>query len=128
MKLLLDTHALLWFLAGDEKLPARVQDAIVDPLNTVFISAVSAIEIATKNRIGKLPQAGDLARDFIGVIQAQGFVGLPVGLEHARFAGSLQHAHRDPFDRLLIAQAIVDDLQLVSNQVLFDDFGVKRFW
>jgi len=128
VKLLLDTHALLWFLLGDDNLPARVRKSIADPANEVFASAVCALEIATKYRIGKLPQAVALAQDFVRLVQTQGFTGLPIGLEHARFAGSLQHAHRDPFDRLLIAQAIVDDLHLASNETLFDDFGVKRFW
>ena len=128
MKLLLDTHALLWFLLGDEKLPSQVRALIADPRNEVFASAVCALEISTKHRIGKLPEGAALAHDFASLVQAHGFTGLPIGLEHARFAGSLQHAHRDPFDRLLIAQAIVDDLHLVSNETLFDDFGAKRLW
>ena len=128
MKLLLDTHALFWFMRGNVKLPAAVRDAVANPANVVFASAVSAMEISTKHRLGKLPEGAALARDFVAIIREQGFIGLPVGLEHARFAGSLRHAHRDPFDRMLIAQAIVDDLQLASNEALFDDFGVKRIW
>lgn len=128
MRLLLDTHALIWWLAGDPSLSPAAKDAIADERNEALVSAVSAMEVATKVRLGKLPQAARLAQDFVGIVAAQGFVGLPLSVRHAQLAGRLQHAHRDPFDRMLIAQSLVDDLTLVSIETLFDDFGVKRLW
>ena len=94
----------------------------------MFVSAVSALEIATKHRIGKLPQAAVLAARFEHEVEALGFQPLPVSLTHARVAGSLPIPHKDPFDRLLIAQAIVEDMFLVSNEAVFDGFGVSRLW
>lgn len=128
MALLLDTHAFLWWLAGDRKLPRRVRDAIADPDEDVFVSAVSAWEITTKYRIGKLPGASAIVNDIAGAIATQSFTALPITLVHAQRAGLLIGDHRDPFDRMLIAQARSEDLILVSNEVLFDAFGVTRLW
>lgn len=128
MKLLLDTHALIWWLAGDEALSSRAREAIADDANGVFVSAASAMEVTTKVRIGKLPSAAALAQDFEAIVAAQGFVELPISVRHARLAGEMLIAHKDPFDRLLIAQAQVDGLTLVSNEALFDSFAVARMW
>lgn len=128
MNLLLDTHALIWWLAGDDALGRKAQAAIADESNTVFVSAASAMEIATKFRIGKLPGAALLAQDFENVIATQGFTELPITIHHARLAGEMPIPHKDPFDRLLIAQARAEDMVLVSNEVLFDGFGVRRVW
>lgn len=128
MNLLLDTHALLWWLAGDPQLTNVSRQAIEDESNTVFVSAVSGYEIALKHRLGKLPDALSLVHAFETVIARQGFEGAVVTVPHALRAGSLPLSHRDPFDRLLIAQALIDDLTLISNERLFDDFGVKRLW
>lgn len=128
MRLLLDTHALIWWLAGDRTLPQQVIDAIDDEANEVLVSAVSAFEIATKYRLGKLPQAAELALDFDGARRRQGFGALSITIPHAVRGGALSGAHKDPFDRLLIAQALVEDLVLVSNETLFDSFGVQRLW
>lgn len=128
MRLLLDTHALIWWLSGDERLSVTAREAIQTTGNTVLVSAVSAMEISTKFRLGKLPQAGLLAQDFEAVIAGQGFTELPISIRHGRIAGTLQVAHKDPFDRLLIAQSLAEDLPLVSNEALFDDFGVTRVW
>jgi PIN domain nuclease of toxin-antitoxin system len=127
-KLLLDTHALIWWLAGDETLSHRAREAIANEANSVAISAASAMEVATKFRIGKLPGAALLARDFETIIAAQGFTALPITVSHARFAGQMSIAHKDPFDRLLIAQARTEHMVLVSNEALFDGFAVKRLW
>lgn len=94
----------------------------------IFVSAVSAMEIATKFRLGKLPSAEPLALAFEGETAAAGFFALPLSLTHGRVAGSLPIPHKDPFDRLLIAQAIVEDMFLVSNEAVFDGFGVSRLW
>jgi PIN domain nuclease of toxin-antitoxin system len=126
--LLLDTHALIWWLAGDEALSERARDAIADEANDVAVSAASAMEVATKFRIGKLPGAALLARDFEAIVAAQGFVELPISVRHARLAGDMHITHKDPFDRLLIAQAQAEGMVLVSNEALFDGFAVHRLW
>ena len=128
MRLLLDTHALIWWLSGDERLSMRAREAIQTTDDAVLVSAVSAMEVSTKFRLGKLPQAGRLAQDFEAIIQSQGFTELPISIRHGRIAGTLQVAHKDPFDRLLIAQSLSEDVPLVSNEALFDDFGVTRVW
>jgi len=86
------------------------------------------MEITTKHRIGKLPHAGPLARDFGGSIARLGFQGLPISIAEAELAGRMEGEHRDPFDRLLIAQGLLNNLALVSNERLFDSFGVARIW
>ena len=128
MRLLLDTHALIWWVTDDPALSKTAWDAIGDPANEVLASAASAWEIATKHRIGKLPQAGPLAQDFVASIAAEGFVGLPIGVSEGEAAGRLPGPHRDPFDRMLIAQALAASLTFVSNERLFDRYGVARLW
>ena len=128
MRLLLDTHALLWWLAGDEALSAAARAAIADDGNTVYVSAASTWEIATKHRIGKLPGVAAIAGDLEAAIHYHGFRGLPVTLRHGQEAGALPGPHRDPFDRMLIAQAIGEGMVLVSNEHLFDDYAVGRLW
>ena len=128
LRLLLDTHALIWWLAGDEALSRRAREAIADEVNEIAVSAASAMEIATKFRIGKLPGAALLAQSFEEMIAEQGFGEVPISVHHARLAGEMNIAHKDPFDRLLIAQAQAEDLVLVSNEARFDGFAVKRLW
>jgi PIN domain nuclease of toxin-antitoxin system len=128
LRLLLDTHALIWWLAGDEKLGRRAREAISDEANLVVVSAASAMEVATKFRIGKLPDAALLAQDFEAIIASQGFTELGISVRHARLAGEMGIDHKDPFDRLLIAQALSEDLALVSNETRFDEFAVTRVW
>ena len=128
MNLLLDTHALIWWLAGDKALSAKARKAMADEDNAIFVSAASAMEVATKFRIGKLPDAELLAREFEAILADQGFVELPIAVRHARMAGEMNIAHKDPFDRILIAQAQAEDMMLVSNEALFDTFAVKRLW
>ena len=126
LNLLLDTHAFLWWIAGDEALSMRARSAIEDADNTVFVSAASAWEIATKYRIGKLPGAAAIVTDMAAVLTAQGFVRLPISFEHGQAAGALPGPHKDPFDRMLIVQAMHDDMVLVSNERHFDVYGVRR--
>jgi PIN domain nuclease of toxin-antitoxin system len=128
LSLLLDTHALLWLAFGDERLPPRVRARLEDRSVPIYVSAVSAIEVAIKHRIGKLPQAGSIARDFGGAITRLGLKGLPISIAEAELAGRMDGDHRDPFDRLLIAQGLLNDLTVVSNEKLFDTFGVARLW
>lgn len=128
MRLLLDTHTLLWWLDGDRRLSRRAKVAIADEDNQVFVSAASAWELATKARLGKLPGAVDVATDVAGCLGRQGFQELPMTVPHAQRAGSLKIDHRDPFDRMLIAQSQMEDLPIVSNERLFDGFGIHRLW
>lgn len=128
MRLLLDTHAFLWWIAGDDALSAAARAAIADESNGIFISAASVWEIATKHRIGKLPGVATLIANLDGAIADQGFTGLPISLRHGQTAGALPGPHRDPFDRMLIAQAMLEDLVLVSNEQPFDAYGVRRLW
>jgi PIN domain nuclease of toxin-antitoxin system len=128
LRLLLDTHTFLWWLGGDAALSKRACDAIADATNEIFVSAASAWEIATKHRIGKLPGVAVIVTDLDGAISDQGFHGLPISVRHGQIAGALPGAHRDPFDRMLIAQAMQETLSLVSNEHIFDRFGVARLW
>jgi PIN domain nuclease of toxin-antitoxin system len=128
LRLLLDTHALIWWLAGDASLSGVARAAIADESNEISVSAASAMEVSTKFRIGKLPDAALLAQNFETIVAGQGFSELAISVRHARMAGALNIAHKDPFDRFLIAQAQSEDWILVSNEVLFDDFAVKRLW
>jgi PIN domain nuclease of toxin-antitoxin system len=127
LALLLDTHAFLWWLDGDPALSARARAAIAaDP--QVHVSGASAWEISTKARIGKLPQALDVAADIAGCIARENFQPLAVTVEHGQRAGALPGPIKDPFDRMLIAQALLDGLQLVSIEAAFDAYGVTRLW
>ncbi len=128
VRLLLDTHALIWWLAGDQALSSRAREAIEDEANSIAVSAASAMEVATKFRIGKLPDAALLAQNFEAIIADQGFIELAIAIHHALRAGEMNIVHKDPFDRLLIAQAQAEDMVLVSNEALFDGFAVKRLW
>ena len=128
MRLLLDTHALIWWLAGEEALSGAAREAIADETNSVAVSAASAMEVASKFRLGKLAQAALLANDFEAIVAAQGFAELAITVRHARRAGEMNIAHKDPFDRLLIAQAQIENMVLVSSEVLFDGFAVQRLW
>ena len=128
MRLLLDTHTLLWWLSENSSLPASARRLIANKNNDVLVSAASAWEIATKVRLGKLPIAVDLAHDFTAYLERDRFETLAVSAEHGIRAGLLPGPHKDPFDRMLIAQALADNLAIVSNDVVFDGYGVKRVW
>lgn len=128
MRLLLDTHAFLWWLAGDEALSVAARKAIADENNDVFVSAASAWEISTKHRLGKLPGVTAIVAALDTTIADQSFIALPISVLHGQAGGALPGPHRDPFDRMLIAQARTDRLVLVSNEQIFDAYGVARLW
>ena len=128
MRVLLDTHALLWWLSGNERLSAAANSAISDPDNEIYVSAVSAWEVTTKHRLGRLVAAGPLALDFAREVRSQGFVQLSITIEHGQTAGLLAGPRRDPFDRMLIAQAQLERMAIVSNERAFDEYGVTRIW
>lgn len=102
--------------------------AAIDEAPIRFVSAVNALEIATKYRLGKLPSAERLALDFETVVTAKGFSLLSISATHARVGGSLLIPHKDPFDRILVAQAMTEGLTIISNERVFDSFGVARLW
>lgn len=126
--LLLDTHALLWWIAGDAHLSRAARRAIADESATVFVSAASAWEVATKVRLGKLSDPFGVSDALGAHVAAQGFHELPITLQHGRRAGNLPGPHKDPFDRMLIAQALGDGLTVVSNETIFDAYGIQRVW
>jgi len=128
MRLLLDTHALIWAAYKPSKLSAAARAAIEDGANDIYVSAVSAMEIATKFRLGKLDISPALAEHFVEETEGRGFLPLPVLAAHGQRAGGLAIPHKDPFDRLLIAQSFVEGMRLASNEEKFDSFGVSRFW
>ncbi len=128
MRLLLDTHAFLWWLAGNRRLSPAARRAIENTGNDIVVSAASAWEITTKHRVGKLPEAGAVALDVTGSIAGQGFEELATTVEDAERAGRLPGAHRDPFDRMLVAQALARNLTVVSIDSVFDSYGVYRLW
>ena len=128
MRILLDTHAFGWWLAGSSRLAETARRAVSIEENDIMVSAVSAWEIATKHRLGKLPEADALAGNMRAAIAGQGFEELPISVADAERAGRLAGDHRDPFDRMLVAQALAHDLVLVSNEDVFDRFGVHRLW
>ena len=125
---MLDTHAFLWWLADSGRLSRRAFLTIADEANDVLVSAASAWEIATKHRLGKLPGGEAVAIDVAGRVAGQGFGELPIGVADAERAGRLPGPLRDPFDRMLIAQALAHDLAIVSNERPFDRYGVSRLW
>jgi len=128
MNLLLDTHALLWLLLEDDRLTRNTAAAIADRANTIFVSAVTGIEVATKVRIGKLPHAVGVSRDLTNICSDFDFREVGITMAHAVAAGALPGPHRDPFDRILAAQSLVEGLALVTNDAAFAGFGTEVFW
>jgi PIN domain nuclease of toxin-antitoxin system len=112
---LLDTHVFLWLLGTPELVPAALRDDLAQPENQLLVSAASAMEVATKVRLGKLEPARHLVSTWSARVQDLRAVELPISVQHALLAGSLDWAHRDPFDRLLVAQGLVENVTLVSS-------------
>ena len=127
MRALLDTHTLLWWFADDPALSRRARRAIAKSNNEIIVSAVSAWEIAIKSKAGRL-RAPELLDRLPQELEEEGFRTLPISLEHALRAGSLVEHHKDPFGRMLVAQAQADNLALISNDPVFDSYGVRRIW
>ena len=124
----MDTHALLWFALGNPRMSAKAKSAIESFDNEIIVSAASAWEVATKVRIGKLPEAEEFAAEFRERIRRLGFRELAVSVEHGQRAGLMMGTHKDPFDRMLIAQALSENLEIVSNERTFDVYHVRRIW
>ena len=126
MTLLLDTHALVWFLTGSERLSGRAREAIEDPANLVLASSAAAYEIGVKQRLGRLPQP--VARELPRFMRRARIVEHPIGFDHATAASQLPGPHRDPWDRLMIAQALADRLTVVTRDPVFAEYGVPVLW
>ena len=128
MNLLLDTHAFLWHVLRDARLSAAARALIVDPNNAVYLSPASYWEIAIKIGAGKYTLPGLYEPFMLRQIQRNGFVVLHVEVSHTAVVAALPLHHRDPFDRLLIAQSLVERFPLISADSLFDRYGVARLW
>lgn len=128
MKLLLDTHALYWWMIEDKRLSSRARKAIGARASRIFVSPASAYELAYKHREGMLPKAAALVRNFDAELAEEGFAHLPITMEHGRRAGELADEHGDPFDRVLAAQAIIEDMPIVSSDEKLGALGAKLVW
>ncbi len=128
MRLLLDTHALLWWWLDDAALSDRVRYALDDAANEVFVSAATGWEIAMKVRKGQLVPIRDRVSRFEADVAAEGFHSLPVTMAHGLKAGALPGHHGDPFDRLLAAQALAEDMVLATRDRAIHDFGCEILW
>jgi PIN domain nuclease of toxin-antitoxin system len=128
VRLLLDTHAFLWWVANNDELSRKARAAIADTANECFLSVASAWEMAIKLSLGKLELPEPLARFVPAQLVANGFVQLPIEFRHTAKVATLTFHHRDPFDRLLIAQAIEEKMHIVSADTMFKRYGVKRVW
>lgn len=128
MRALLDTHAFIWWSTADSRLGKRATRIIRDSDNEVLFSAASAWEIATKHRLGKLPEAETILDDLPEALSLSRIEVLPISLEHASAAGSLSGAHRDPFDRMLIAQSRIERIPVVTADPIFKSYDVEILW
>ncbi len=128
MRLLLDTHAFLWWVTDDERLSAAARAAVADTDNEVFVSAASAWEIATKQRLGKLEDPPRIGERYAELISADGFQHLPVDHRHALRAGGYTLQHRDLFDRMLAAQSDLERMPLVTRDPAFTLFETRTLW
>ena len=128
MKVLLDTHTLLWATLSPSDLSPKAARIIADESNVILVSAASAWEIATKVRIGRLPGAEKFEKEFLDVMEDTGYTLIPIDAAVALRAGRFLAEHRDPFDRVLAAQALAGDIPILSTDRNLDAFGVQRIW
>lgn len=125
---LLDTHAFLWWVEGDRSLPAKARAAIADPGNECLFSMASAWEIAIKVALGKLKLTVPVRRYIVENVAANGFRMLDIGIAHIGRIETLEKHHGDPFDRLLVAQALEEAVPIVTADAVFRKYGVRRIW
>ncbi len=128
MRYLLDTHTFLWWITDDPRLSPRVRAIIREPAHEVVFSAASAWELAIKAQLGRIHVSGDLATFVPQQLAANGFAQLAVEVRHALRVAALPPLHRDPFDRILVAQASLDDLPLLSRDPAIAQYGVPVVW
>ena len=128
MKILFDTCTLMWWWSDPDSLSARALSLLRDPHNTLLISAASAWEIATKHRIGKFRQGGRIIDQWSERLEVDGFLELPISCAHAMRAGTLPGEHRDPFDRMIAAQALIEQLPVMTNDLELQNLGAQLVW
>ena len=128
MKVLLDSHVLVWFVIGDRQCEPTVREMIADPNTNVFVSAASAWEVATKARLGKWSDGLQIMRDLDRIMADNDFTAMPVSLEHGRIAGLFESDHKDPFDRMLAAQSRVEAMPLITADRQLVTFGIETIW
>jgi PIN domain nuclease of toxin-antitoxin system len=128
VRYLLDTHAFIWWIDNDARLSARAQAVVRDPDNEILVSAGTAWEIAIKAGLGQLEIPRDLPEIMPGQISANGFAVLPISLVHALYVARLPLLHRDPFDRILVAQAAVENLTLVTADPVLSRYDIPVIW
>jgi PIN domain nuclease of toxin-antitoxin system len=128
VRLLLDTHAFLWWILGSDRLSRRARAAIGDPANNCAVSIASAWEMAIKLSLGKMRLEAPLGTFLPEQLAANGFVAHPIDIRHVARVARLPFHHRDPFDRLLVAQALEDNLAVVSADKVFTKYRVRRVW
>ena len=128
MRLLLDTHTFLWYIQGDPRTSARARQLIEDPANQIFLSIASLWEIAIKVALGKLALNERFDLLIPREIKDGGFLTLAIDVPHTIVVSTLPHHHRDPFDRMLIAQAMAEGMPIVGADPAFDAYGVTRLW
>lgn len=128
MRVLLDTHALLWWVLANPRLSSTAAAVLGDVATTIFVSAVSAHEIATKYRLGKLMVPARLAENLDQMVAENDWQSLPLSIAHGQLAGRLPGTNKDPFDRMLAAQALIEDVPLVTNDPAVAGFGAKVVW
>ncbi len=127
-RFLLDTHALLWWLFDDHRLTVLARSIIQNQANTILVSSASGWEISTKYRLGKLPHAEEAVRNLPSLLRRSRMDVLPITIEHALAAGALPGPHRDPFDRMLIAQGQIEKLSIVTSDAAFKRYSVTLVW
>lgn len=127
-RFLLDTHVLLWWLFDDPRLSVQAREVIKDPHHSILVSSASGWEIATKYRLGKLPHAGEVLDNLPAILRRARMDVLPITLEHALAAGTLPGPHRDPFDRMIIAQGRLEDIPIVTSDPAFKQYRVPLIW
>lgn len=128
MRYLLDTHALIWWWADNPRLPVPIRALIQEPHSRIFISPVSALEMAIKVRNWKLEKMQEAVQNFHEWIEDEGFVSVDITCDHAREAGLLEGEHRDPFDRLIAAQSIIEKIPVISRDPALASLGCETVW
>jgi PIN domain nuclease of toxin-antitoxin system len=128
IRLLLDTHTLYWWHRGDPALSASARASIADSHNEKYVSAITAWEFVAKFRSGKQPEFAAIATDVAAVVAAHGFIEMPITMRHAQVAANLPSHHKDPMDRFLIGQAIVEDMTIVTVDDAFATYAAKVLW
>ena len=128
LRLLLDTHTLYWWHRGDAALSTSAQAAIADSRNEKYVSAITAWEFITKYRSGKQSEFAAIATDVAAVVASHGFIQLPITMRHAQVASCLPSHHKDPMDRFLIGQALVEDMTIVTADGAFANYTARLSW